>query len=133
MAFNNSTAHLVMPDELSAIIQDYARPLFCPTKEHRALMKEVCGDFKQLKSFVEDELTQMLEDALDIWEEEDLHHSIYPRQEHVEILYYALEEGRPFDVGGYWNSYYGDFVPDCSMADLRMNEHNCSLNYCGPL
>jgi len=128
MAFNNSTAHLVMPDVLSAIIQDYARPLFCPTKEHRALMKEVCGDFERLKSFVEDELIVMLEDALDIWEED-----IYLRQEHVEILYDAMENGRPFDVGGYWNSYYGDIIPDYSMADLRMNEHTCSLNYCGPL
>tara|TARA_R110002073_G_scaffold82830_1_gene197664 strand:- start:721 stop:1107 length:387 start_codon:yes stop_codon:yes gene_type:complete len=128
MAFKNSTAHLVMPDVLSAIIQDYARPLFCPTKEHRALMKEVCGDFERLKSFVEDELIVMLEDALDMWEED-----IYLRQEHVEILYDAMENGRPFDVGGHWNSYYGDIIPDYSMADLRMNEHTCSLNYCGPL
>jgi len=128
MAFKNSTAHLVMPDELSAIIQDYARPLFCPTKEHRALMKNIVGNLHFLQKLVEMELKQMLEDALDIWEED-----IYPRQEHLEILYYAMEEGRPFDFGGYWNSYYGDIIPDYSMADLRMNEHTCSLNYCGPL
>jgi len=62
MAFNNSTAHLVMPDVLSAIIQDYARPLFCPTKEHRALMRKLVNEFGRLQIQTCLSLKYMLQD-----------------------------------------------------------------------
>ena len=92
MVFNNSTAHLVMPDELSAIIQDYARPLFCPTKEHRALMRKVVNEFGRLHLQVCLSLKYQLQDFL---ESHSVRTNSYRWAFLTSHLYFALENGVP--------------------------------------
>jgi len=118
-----------MPDVLSAIIQDYARPVG-PPKKHRAMMKWVCFSMHRLQKFVMADVRMLLEDA---FSDEPIH-PIPP--EWVRLFYDALEEGRPFVMGEYIISNVMDEEDDeeeeelVTLLDIRIT--CCRLSYHGP-